>query len=489
MQKLLIRLLNWLQLSLRWKLALVFGAPMLLLVMLVSINNYNTTRAALEEQVEITAVQLGEVILGGLNHAMLFNDRAMMQGILSHMGENDNVTRVWILDTQGVVRVSNHEAELGQKMNQEGMGCSECHSLPANSRPRVSALNGENGTLRVITPITNLPECQICHTADQPHLGILLVDTSLAGTQEQILSAQRWNLLLTLVVILAGVVGTFEVVHLLVIRRIEVLQKAVARFQRGDFSERIQASWRTRDELTYLARDLNQMADALAQQHQAQIERTQMRQQAILEERERIARELHDGVAQFLGYMNTKIIATRLLLKKQQYDTVERQLEQIEAAVQDQSMEVRASIVGLKLAGHAETGLVGALEKYIQQCSQFTDFSIELLVDPGLQALRLEPETELHLVRIVQEAISNVRKHASANAAQVCMAQAGEMIELTIHDDGVGFNPWMWHADPYNRFGLQTMRERADMIGAVFSIVSEPGHGTTVRVQLKIKEV
>jgi signal transduction histidine kinase len=483
-----IRLLNWMHFSLRWKLALVFGVPILLVVMLVSVSNYYRTRTTLERQVQITAVQLSEVILGGLNHAMLNNDRAMLQATLTQMVQRSSILRVWVVDPQGVVSASSLEEELGQKFDTASLGCVECHQVGVESRPQVTALKNPGGTLRVVSPIDNQAACQACHAASQVHLGILLADTSLAGTQEQILSGQRMNLFLTLLVLLAGVLGTFEVVHLLVIRRIEVLQKALARFQQGDFSERIPVMWRTRDELTYLAENLNQMADALALQHKQQSERNQMRQQAILEERERIARELHDGVAQFLAYMNTKIIAARLLLKNQQYETVDKHLGQIEAAVQDQSLDVRASIVGLKLAGITENGLVGALRNYIRQCSPFVEFLIELEVEPSLEQLRLDPEKELHLVRIVQEALSNVRKHAGASSARISLMKEDQWLVLAIYDDGIGFNPWIWHAEQHNRFGLQTMRERAGMVGALFSIESEPGCGTTVLVKVRQEE-
>lgn len=488
MQSLLNGMFNRLHLSLRWKLALLFGLPMLLLVMLVSFNDYNLTRSALSRQVEITSVQLGDIVLGGLDEAMLKNDRHMIRSVLAHIGQKGNITRVSILDLQGVVRESAHPAETGVKLHTKDLGCNECHQYAPGSRPRMTYLTNSQGTLRVITPINNNSECQACHPASLSHLGILLIDTSLASTQQQILAGQRWHLTITFFVILMGVFITLGMVQLLVIRRIEVIQKTLAIFQKGDLSTRIHANWHTKDELTDLAENINLMADALSRQQQEQIERANLRQQAIIEERERIARELHDGVAQFLGYVNTKIIASRLLLKKRQIKTVENHLSQIEQAVRDQSLDVRSSIIGLKMDGYATSGLVGGLRSYFHQFSLFTDFSVEFVVVPDLEQLKLNPETELHLVRIVQEALSNVRKHAGVNAAQVSLTTEDHTLTLAIHDDGVGFNPWQWNAGQHAHFGLQTMRERADHIGAQLSVLSEPGCGTTICLRLELEE-
>ena len=473
--------------SLRWKLALLFGAPMLLLVILVAIDHYNRTQIALASQVEVTSIQLGEVILSGLHEAMLNNDHDMLQSVLMRMGQKGTITRVWVLDLAGVVKEASMPEEVGMRLKTGDLGCRECHRYSPSTRPRVHFLTRDENTLRVITPINNEVECQGCHPSELSHLGVLLVDTSLASTQNQILEGQQRNLVLTVLLILFGLLGTFEMVNVLVIRRVEVVQNALASFKKGDFSTRIRPNWRTTDELTYLAEDFNSMADAIARHQQEQTHIAQMRQQAILEERERIARELHDGVAQFLGFINTKVIASRLLLKKQQYETVDKHLEQMEQAVHDQSLDVRASIVGLKLDEFTSADLVGWLRKYIEKCGLFSDFAIQLSVDPDLEQIKLAPETELHLARIIQEAISNIRKHANAALVQVTLTREQDFMVLSVCDDGVGFNPWVWHADQHVRFGLQTMQERAEMIGGEFSIVSEPGKGTTVSVRLKLE--
>jgi two-component system nitrate/nitrite sensor histidine kinase NarX len=85
--------------------------------------------------------------------------------------------------------------------------------------------------------------------------------------------------------------------------------------------------------------------------------------------------------------------------------------------------------------------------------------------------------------------MSNVRKHASARLAQVSLLRQADELILSIHDDGVGFNPWQRAGEPYAHFGLQTMQERGESIGAKLQVESEPGQGTTVTVTLKIGEI
>jgi signal transduction histidine kinase len=267
-----------------------------------------------------------------------------------------------------------------------------------------------------------------------------------------------------------------------------VLHKTFNAFEEGDLSARVDKTWQAEDEITRLAHSFNRMADSLVRHEEEQRGLSEMRQQAIIEERERIARELHDGVAQFIGYVNIKILAVRQLIKQNKAEEADRLLLQVEQAVQDQSKDVRASIIGLKTASESGTGLATDLRAYVSRCRRLADFLIELQIDPRAEDVQLDAEVELHLLRIVQEAISNVRKHASARQAHVILEREDDELVLQIRDDGAGFNPWQWNGDYRGHFGLQTMQERAEAIGAALNVESESGQGTVVTVRLKIRE-
>jgi signal transduction histidine kinase len=98
------------------------------------------------------------------------------------------------------------------------------------------------------------------------------------------------------------------------------------------------------------------------------------------------------------------------------------------------------------------------------------------------ESLPLAPAAEIQFVRIVQEAISNVRKHASASRVDVTVGAKGDSVGVEIADDGRGFDPLLLDRTGWPRLGLQTMRERAQAIGGTFDLVSTPGHGTRIAV-------
>ncbi len=488
--------------SLRTKVALVFIIPVLILAGTLSYDHYTRDRDTLQGQVQQSTVQLGKVVLGGLRQMMLVNDRRTIAAILSDIGSQDGITRVWIIDLNNVIKQSSTAQNTGLARDPLGRisfdtpGCIECHKFPPGTRPLVTATDQAPDNLRIAAPINNLPECQTCHPATDRHLGVLLIDASIAGLQTRLQDDINRSALLSIAIVTFGLLSALALVNWLFIRRVTTIHRALSAFEDGDFSARITKTWNTQDELTQLADSFNGMADAIVDHETKLHQLTTVRQQAIIEERERIARELHDGVAQFIGYVNIKISAARLLLQKGQPTKADENLAQIEKEVQNQALDVRASILGLRIASQSGAGLAVNLRDYVEQCNRMSDFVIDLEIHPQLATLLLAAETELQLMRIVQEALSNVRKHASAIRAQVRLTlvpQAPELpvnisnadqIMISIHDNGVGFNPWNWPGDQQAHFGLQTMRERAEMIGAQLSIVSEPGRGTTVTVRL-----
>jgi signal transduction histidine kinase len=477
------------KLDLRIKVALVFMLPILLLVLYLAYDHYLVENELLMKQAQSTATQLGDVVLGSLSHSMLLNDRAMLSSAVQDIGGNENIKRVSIINLDGEVRESSITSEVGQKLNISMTGCAECHQLPDGKRPRVLNTPDSNGLLRVALPIANDVDCQKCHDSAQKYLGMLLVDVSVSDSQAHLKNDLRANLLWSFVIAGLGIIGGLLLLNWLVVRRVEVLHSTFNAFEEGDLSARVDNSWQSEDEITRLAHSFNRMADSLVRHENEQRGLSQLRQQAIIEERERIARELHDGVAQFIGYVNTKVLAVRQLLKQNKVEEADRLLLQVEQAVKEQSNDVRASIIGLKMASDSGNGLAADLRQYISQCNRLADFPIELKIDPQSEDVQLDADVELHLLRIVQEAISNIRRHASTRQAWVSLEREADELVLRISDDGVGFNPWQWNGDHRGHFGLQTMHERAEAVGAVLNVESEPGLGTTVEVRLKVREI
>lgn len=201
---------------------------------------------------------------------------------------------------------------------------------------------------------------------------------------------------------------------------------------------------------------------------------------AVAEERMRIAHEMHDGLAQVLAYVNTKAQAVREFLRSGRNDEAEKHLEQLAAAAREIYADVRESIIGLRSAGSGRT-MGEAMAEYVAAWERQAGIECDLTVDPEL---RLAAGPELQLLRIVQEAMANVRKHAGASRAQVRIERLDGRVVATVVDDGAGFNPAETRRSEFPRFGLATMRERAESIGGSVRLDTAPGAGTRVRVEI-----
>jgi signal transduction histidine kinase len=211
------------------------------------------------------------------------------------------------------------------------------------------------------------------------------------------------------------------------------------------------------------------------------------RQQVLIaEERERIARELHDGLAQLLGYVTTKAMAVRLMLENGHMEAANQHLFQLEEAARELFVDVRQAILDLKVTGQTGAGLSETLTGFTAQFSRLSGLPVEVASDPGVESLSLTPEVELQLLRIAQEALANVRKHASATRAQISLQIREGVLALTVSDNGKGFDPDQVQTPHRPHFGVSTMRERAEAIGAEFDLHSELGAGTRVTVWLPI---
>lgn len=211
----------------------------------------------------------------------------------------------------------------------------------------------------------------------------------------------------------------------------------------------------------------------------------QVRELAVAEERERIAREIHDSVAQVLGYVNTKAQAAEALLEAGEVERATTQVGQLGQAARDAYADVREHILGLRATGDADRPFVETLRLYLESWQQQSGVQVELVVDPSNRLDIALPETgELQLLRIIQEALANVRKHAGATRATVALRIGEGWVEARVSDDGQGFDPIASARGATPRFGLTTMRERAEAVGGSLDLETTAGEGTTVTVRL-----
>jgi signal transduction histidine kinase len=450
--------------------------------------DYLNERDLLEIHTARSVQQLGDVVLESLRHAMKENDDRMIFQAMIDIGNVEGARNVQIIDVEGRVYASSDTSSVGTVRQRDDVGCDECHSLPSEERTRTFQLSTADGILRITTPILNEPDCATCHKESGTHLGMLLFDMSVADLDQQLKGDLRAGLLSAIAGSLVVTLGAYLLMHWMVVRRVEVFRTPLAMLAAGDFSARVPIPAQPSDELDDLAESFNKMASDLEQHSRAERERTNVREHAIVEERRRIARELHDGLSQLLGYVNTKAIATRLLLQNKKTEDAEQQLSELEDATREVFIDVREAILGLHLASKIGGGLANSLREYTTQFSRLTSIPVGLDIHPEFESRSLPAETELQLLRIVQEALTNIRKHASASQAWVSMNLENRSMILSIRDNGLGFDPEASPPDDELKFGLDTMSERAEAIGAEFRLDSSSGNGTHVVVKLRNQE-
>ena len=210
----------------------------------------------------------------------------------------------------------------------------------------------------------------------------------------------------------------------------------------------------------------------------------QQRALAMLHEREQLARELHDGIGQVLGYVKMQAQASRDRLARDQVAAADADLAQLVSVAQDAHADVREYILGARTPAAAEAGFLPVLRQYLQRFSQQYGLQAELIAPPDWSDEVLEPTVEAQLLRIIQEALTNARKHAKAGGVRVSVQHIGDYVQVAVQDDGVGFDPALLATAEGQKYGLGFMRERAQEVGGSVEIVSAPGAGTQVLVSV-----
>ncbi len=226
------------------------------------------------------------------------------------------------------------------------------------------------------------------------------------------------------------------------------------------------------------------LAKLQAAHRELQAYAAQVEELATAQERNRLARELHDSVTQTIFSMTLTAEAARILLERDPAQVV-AQMDRLQELAKDALTEMRYLVSQLRPKTVAEEGLIPALRRHIAERQNQDGLTVALHVEGER---RLPPETEEALFRIVQEALNNVAKHAQTDQAEVTLRLRDESASLLIEDRGMGFE--LASADSQtSHLGLTSMRERAKMLGATFAVESQPGAGTRIRVDnLQIQE-
>ncbi len=210
---------------------------------------------------------------------------------------------------------------------------------------------------------------------------------------------------------------------------------------------------------------------------------------AIAEERTRIAREIHDSLAQDLSYLVLKIGVAQKLSSLGKDRELRKELGEISDQLRRDARDVRRIIFALRPLDIETLGFMPALQKFIKEFGSANEIDVQLNVQGDFS--HLPPKLETALFRLMQETLNNTRKHAQAQHIWVDLALDERCVAtLCVRDDGAGFNldQALEAARMRGSVGLVQMRERAERAGGTFFVEAAPGKGTRIQVELPVRE-
>jgi signal transduction histidine kinase len=227
--------------------------------------------------------------------------------------------------------------------------------------------------------------------------------------------------------------------------------------------------------------DMASIAVRTARLHEAE------EQWTIHVERDRIARELHDSLAQVLGVIHLQLRSLEARAKDEASLGIADELSALAETADEAYSDVREAILGLRETVREDDGLEGSLREYLRKYSRQTGIVATLSCE-GDTRRALSPRSEVQLLRVVQEALTNTRKHSKAHRVAVRIDCLGHGTTLTIEDDGVGFDPATVVSSMEGGFGMKSMRERVEQIGGSIDVLTAPNEGTTIVVRLAAED-
>ena len=209
---------------------------------------------------------------------------------------------------------------------------------------------------------------------------------------------------------------------------------------------------------------------------------------SIMQERHRLSYELHDSLAQTLTSIRFQVRVLDEILHQDDEATLWQQLERIENTVDEANTELRSLIAHFQ-APIRKQALIPAVQEIVKRFRTESDIHIffQHTID---QPLNLSDKYHLEVIRIITEALNNIRKHSEANVARIMIRKRsdGKRLQILIEDDGIGLRQSAEEARPGEQIGLNSMRERASRLKADFTLESDPGEGTRIILEFDLEQ-
>lgn len=484
------------------KVSLGVIVPVLLILGLFTVVGYQRQREATLVELSKLAAYTGRVVESDLRHQMVESDFDGLQGLLDTIGGQEEIERLYLLNTSGQVIFAPRKEGVGLYLDNSREQCQPCHSLPVAERPDsvVVDVPGGDRVFRSMAPIENSEECVGCHENDGHLIGLLLIDISVAPFTERLTAYLQQNLFLSISFIAIATFAVYIVVNRFVLRRLGQLVSAIGGMSQGKRPPPLPEG--PPDEIGQLVRAFNTMTQQVEvrnrqnQELSEQLQQQSMQRGRLLrrlitaqeDERMRVARELHDELGQSLTGLALRAEALERHLPGAD-DSGKSILDQIRSLITDTTEQMYDIIMDLRPSMLDDLGLVSALNAYTERTLEGTDLTFTL--DDQCFDDRLPAEMETALFRVMQEGITNVLRHADASHIEITLACKNGLFKGILADDGRGFEPQALQLNGQRTrgLGLLGMHERISQCGGQMEIDSAPDRGTRIDISIPIRKV
>lgn len=438
----------------------------LALIALFGVETIIETRALMRDSLEKEAhghsLLLARQLESSLIDRLITGDLVTVYGLLKATEEiNPGIKYLFILSPQKRVLVSTTEFPLSRALI-------DANETNADGSMRAEPLGSEWGIINdLAAPIMG------------GRLGTLRIGISQDPIKRAVNVVTARLLLSGLLVALLGA-GISYLLAFILSKPINNLIKGIDQVEKGDLDVRIRP-WFS-DEIGRLTDAFNKMAGVLGREKALKTELVRKLLTSQEEERQRISRELHDKTSQSLTSIKIglKVLETQPLPRE-----ALAKFGEFRALLNSSLDEIHELAVELRPPALVDLGLPQVVKELGENFQKAFSIEVKCFVEDYFIDNRLEPEIEIGLYRIIQEAFSNIEKHSGADAVEVRFAKTAEAVLLTIGDNGRGFCPAQVLARSGRKpIGLFGMKERAEILGGKFSIAAREGGGTELTVSL-----
>lgn len=421
-----------------------------------------------------------------LRNAMISKNLNEMKYILEVVNNYPDVNKIFILNRVGRIFLSIDDKEVGKIIGIQDPTCQVCHhrTTEALNKTVIYSSSGGEKIFRNVNPIYNRNECFPCHNPMEKITGVLVTDFTLKNIDRQLKAELKDNILF---LFFAIGISTFTIsiaMNQMVIKKLQHFMEAASLLGKGDLKRMI--NFKGDDEIKRLSESFNFMAKALMDK--MKMERRYLSQiiEAQENERKRISRELHDEIGQALTAIkfNLDMIDKDL---PQSFSNIRGRLGEAKSLSNHTLTAMRQLSMDLRPTMLDDFGIIPTLRWYIQ------NFSNRLNIFSHFEARgfeeKLPTQIETAIYRIIQEALNNIAKHASANRVEIFLEEKDTTIRASIVDNGRGFDlEKVLHPEsPERGFGIIGMKERVSLLGGQIDIHSRLGEGTQIHLEIPYK--